>query len=176
MLNRIFLKSVSIISANIPDKGNLYYSSHVTMMRRSFKHWMGRDLLEVMEMSDYENQAGDIIAKRVFEAPWALLSHDTKSDAVLNYATLYTLELFQLSWSEFTSMPSRLTVESHNREERRRLLEQVSQQGFINNYSGIRVAKGGKRFHLKNAFVWNLVDENRNYAGQAALFRNWKYL
>lgn len=37
-------------------------------------------------------------------------------------------------WDEFVATPSRLSAEQVNREERARLLEQVSAKGFISNY------------------------------------------
>jgi len=56
------------------------------------------------------------------------------------------------------------------------LLEIVSRDGFIDNYSGIRISKGGRRFEISNATVWNLISETGEPRGQAATFSEWKFL
>jgi hypothetical protein len=49
--------------------------------------------------------------------------------------------------------------------------------GFIEvPYSGIRVSATGRRFMVRNATVWNLVDETGQPYGQAALLKSWNYL
>ena len=81
-----------------------------------------------------------------------------------------------MAWAEFTRTPSRLTAEAPNREERARLLAAVTAHGFIDDYSGIRIAKTGRRFRIAQATVWNLLDETGNYSGQAALFSRREFL
>ena len=79
-----------------------------------------------------------------------------------------------MSWEEFTATPSRYTAAAPNREERARLLAEVTKNRFIDNYSGIRISSTGKRFRIKQATVWNLMDPNGNNAGQAATFSHWE--
>ncbi|MDH2916795.1 MAG: MEKHLA domain-containing protein, partial [Gallionella sp.] len=55
-------------------------------------------------------------------------------------------------------------------EARVRLLEKVSQQGYVDGYSGMRIAKSGRRFMITDTTVWNLLDEAGEYHGQAAVF------
>jgi ribosomal protein L15E len=81
-----------------------------------------------------------------------------------------------MSWEELTRTPSRLTAEAPNREERARLLEAVAKRGFIDDYSGVRISKSGKRFKISRATVWNLVSENGEPRGQAATFSDWKFI
>ena len=52
----------------------------------------------------------------------------------------------------------------------------VTARGFIDDYSGIRISKMGRRFRIEQATVWNLLDEHKNHAGQAALFSQWEFL
>jgi len=66
--------------------------------------------------------------------------------------------------------------EAPNREERARLLAAVTARGFIDDYSGIRISKTGRRFRIAQATVWNLLDEHGRYAGQAAMFSRWEFL
>jgi hypothetical protein len=55
-----------------------------------------------------------------------------------------------------------------------RLLDDVERQGFIENYSGIRISKTGRRFRIVNATVFNLLDETGRHLGQAATFEDWQ--
>ena len=77
-----------------------------------------------------------------------MLSHNTKAEPIFNYANAKALELFELSWEEFITLPSRLSAESVNQEERATLLAQVTAHGFIDNYQGIRISSTGKRFKI----------------------------
>ena len=120
------------------------------------------------------NPAG--LARYVFEAPFVLVSHGTENDPVLNYGNQAALALWEMSWEELTRTPSRLTAEEPNREERTKLLEAVTQRGFIDDYSGIRISKTGRRFQISRATVWNLISEKGEPCGQAAMFDEWKFL
>lgn len=81
-----------------------------------------------------------------------------------------------MSWSEFTRLPSRLSAEATNREERSRLMQRVTQEGFIDDYRGVRISARGRRFEIINATVWNVVDAKGEYRGQAAVFHHWQNL
>ena len=136
---------------------------------RSLRHWTGRDLLPGLF-----NPLG--LAKNVFAAPFVLVSHGTEADPVLNYGNQAALTLWEMTWEELTRTPSRLTAEAPNREERARLLAAVTRDGFIDDYSGIRISKNGRRFRIAQATVWNLLDEQGRHAGQAATFSDWEFL
>ena len=73
-------------------------------------------------------------------------------------------------------MPSRLTAEAPDREERARLLARVGTQGYIDDYAGVRVSRTGRRFRIARATVWNLLDDGGNHCGQAASFAHWQRL
>jgi hypothetical protein len=139
------------------------------LIARSLKHWTGRDLLS----GDFSPAE---FAEKVFHAPFVLVSHGTEADPVLNYGNQSALALWEMSWTELTRTPSRLTAEAPNREERARLLNAVTSRGFIDDYSGVRISKNGRRFRIAQATVWNLLDEDKKYAGQAAMFSLWEFL
>jgi hypothetical protein len=69
-------------------------------------------------------------------------------------------------------MPSRYSAEPLARAERESLLARVAADGYISDYSGVRIARSGARFLVRNATVWNLV-ESRGIVGQAAFFSDW---
>jgi len=142
------------------------------MIAHSLKRWTGRDLLTGLEAG----ASFAAFAEKVFHAPFVLVSHGTEADPVLNYGNQSALALWEMSWAELTQTPSRLTAEAPNREERARLLAAVTANGFIDDYSGIRISKTGRRFRIAQATVWNLLDERGIYAGQAAMFSRWEFL
>jgi hypothetical protein len=67
-------------------------------------------------------------------------------------------------------LPSRLSAEPLARDERARLLARVTEFGFVDDYSGMRISGRNKRFMITNATVWNLLDADGVYRGQAAAF------
>ena len=95
---------------------------------------------------------------------------------MLNYGNQAALNLWEMSWDELTRTPSRLTAEMPEQEERARLLAAVTERGFIDDYSGIRISKSGRRFRIAKATVWNLVTERNEPYGQAAMFDYWEFL
>jgi hypothetical protein len=114
--------------------------------------------------------------RSLFEAPFCIVSHNAEVDPVFNYGNKVALELFEMKWNVFTKLPSRLSAEPHTREEREKLLARVRKYGFIEDYKGVRVSSSGKRFLVEDSIVWNLIDENGTYRGQAAVLYKWSTL
>ena len=141
---------------------------HIQLVLQSYKHWTGNDLVN---MSDSPEE----IAQQIFEAPFALVSHGTEADPIFNYGNRKALTTWELSWEEFTKMPSRQSAEKVVQEERNRLLQETEAKGFC-NYSGVRISSTGKRFQIKNGIIWNLVDDQNQYCGQASIFSNTVWL
>jgi hypothetical protein len=152
-----------------PDLHTSFIINHTRCLARSFKKWTGRDLLR-------GNYSAEELAERVFNAPFVIVSHGTQADPILNYGNQAALSLWEMSWDKFTRTPSRLTAEAPNRDERARLLETVTRQGYIDNYAGVRISKNGRRFEISRATVWNLVSDTGEPCGQAATFSEWKFL
>ncbi|MGZ4958595.1 MAG: MEKHLA domain-containing protein [Methylomonas sp.] len=152
-----------------PNQANQFHQAHAALLLDSYQRLMKRPLLDI--------KAGESPpAEQLFNADFALLSHNTDDDPLFNYGNRTALELFELSWDELIGMPSRFSAEPVNREERQRLLAEVSSKGYIDNYSGVRIAKSGKRFLIQRAVVWNIYDNRQRYYGQAACFSDWLLL
>ncbi|MFH7244952.1 MAG: MEKHLA domain-containing protein [Spirulina sp.] len=151
----------------IPDFSNL--AEHGNRLCQSFRRLLGGDLIDPL-------LSGMAAAQALYDAPFVLVSHGTEADPIFNYANRTAQRLFEFSWEEFTALPSRLSAELPNRAERDRLLAEVTQQGYIRNYAGVRIAKSGRRFTIQNAIVWNVTDDAGNPYGQAAMFHQWQYL
>ena len=122
-----------------PSPANAYLADHLALLCRSLRTLTGRDLAA----PDLSPEAA---AKWLYQAPFALLSHDTSLDPILTYANRCALDLFELTWEQLVVMPSRLTAEAPDREERARLLARVTAHGYIDDYAGVRVSRTGRRF------------------------------
>jgi hypothetical protein len=142
---------------------------HVHNLLDSYRHFTGRELIPA-------GKSPEECAKILFYQPFVVLSHGIQEDPILNYGNKAALVLWEMTWEEFTSMPSSLTAEPINRVERARLLSQVARYGYINDYRGVRISKSGQRFLVEKATVWNILDRKGRYIGQAATFDNWNYL
>jgi len=107
------------------------------------------------------------------DAPFCVLAHNTDADPVFVYANQAAQCCFEYSWDEMTTLPSRLSAEQPNREERDRLLAAVREHGYASGYRGLRIAKSGRRFWIEDVTVWNLIDRDGVNHGQAATYRRW---
>jgi MEKHLA domain len=140
--------------------------THSACLARCYRRFTKRELLPGLF-----NPLG--LSRNLFHAPFVLVSHGTETDPVLNYGNEAALKLWEMSWEELTRTPSRLTAEAPERGERARLLAAVSAHGFIDDYSGVRISKSGRRFRIARATVWNLITEAGEPCGQAATFSEW---
>lgn len=140
--------------------------SWVNLVLTSYAHWTGEELL---------TRSGTIReqAQQVFSAPFVLASHGVEPDPILNYGNAQALELWEMTWQEFVSTPSRMTAEPMNQAERAQMLQEAATQGLIRNYRGVRISRTGKRFLVEQAIVWNVIDQYHNKVGQAATFSAW---
>ena len=144
-----------------------WLEAHAERLARSFQHWTGRELFPGIPPGRW--------AEVIWETPRIVVSHGTQADPVLNFGNRAALALWAMPWETFTRTPSRLTAEAPERDERARLMAQVTTRGFIDDYAGIRVSSTGRRFRIRAATVWNLLDPDGTPAGQAATFdrREW---
>lgn len=162
-----------------PSAENHFLSQHVSLLNDSFHRFLGYPIMESKYLPKQKLTDDEMtrhMAESIFQAPFVLISHGTQTDPVFNYANFNALQLFAMQWEEFTQMPSRYSAEAPNREERARLLAEVEKNGYIADYQGIRIAKNGQRFLIEQAIVWNVIDSQGNYFGQAAYFDHWKAL
>ncbi len=151
-----------------PAGNNGYCCGHVSILLESYYQLTGL-------MIDFEGQP-ETSAKGLFNAPFALISHGIEAEPVFNYANKTAMQLFDMTWDEITTLASQYSAEQPDREQRSQLLREVKSKGYIEDYSGVRIAKGGRRFYIEQATVWNLTDADGAYYGQAAMFNHWHFL
>lgn len=133
------------------------------ILLNSYQKLLGRELIARNSKLLYQSKA-------LFMAPFVVVSHGIESDPILNYGNKIALDLWEITWDSFISTPSRLTAEPMNQETRQEMLSKVTQQGFVENYQGVRITSTGKRFLAEQVTVWNLTDAHNHFCGQAATF------
>lgn len=135
----------------------------LALIAESYQRLLGQALLP----------PGGDLAESMWLAPRVIVAHGTEADPVFFYGNRMALTAFDMSFAEFTRLPSRFSAEPLAREERARLLARVSRDGYIDDYAGVRISASGQRFRIEQAVVWNLVDAAGKHHGQAATFAGW---
>jgi PAS domain-containing protein len=133
------------------------------LLASSYARLLGRPLV-------HGAMAPDTAARWLYEeAPFAVLAHNTDPDPHFIYGNLAAQQRFEYSWDEITRLPSRLSAEAPNQQERQRFLERVQRAGFEEGYRGVRITKSGKRFLIEQATLWQLRDDDGVVHGQAVM-------
>ena len=148
------------------DRGLLLQTRRIL---ESYRRWLGRDLIPPRE--DPLRQA-----EALFFAPFVVASSNDEADPLLVYGNQKAIDLWELPWKELTRTLARKTAEPMEQAARERFLAEVRKNGYVEDYSGVRVSSTGRRFLIRRATVWNLVDGEGRYCGQAAAFDQWEYL
>jgi len=148
---------MSLVSPNFN-----YSPKQASLILSSFHRATGNHLIS-HKLSDAEKQ------RALFNADFCVVSHGVEEDPIFNYGNEAALRLFEFNWHDFIALPSRKSAEPRTQEERNMLLDQVRKNGFIDNYQGVRVSSSGNRFFVEEAVVWDILDTNNHYCGQAAV-------
>lgn len=151
----------------LPAPDNDFLADHATLLLESYQRLLKRPLLATAGTPRERAEA-------LWRAPFVVASHDTQADPIFNYANQAALSLWEMSWEEFSALPSRLSAEPAEQSQRQALLDAVTTHGYIDHYSGFRITKTGRRFRIDDATVWNVVDHIGTYRGQAVRFINFK--
>lgn len=142
---------------------------HSLRLINSYQHWTGQELCAAVSEPA-------TIAYELFHASFALLSHGMEADPILNYGNQQALAAWEMSWQDFTRMPSRQTAEPSERQGRAQILNQATQQGYIHNAQVIRISQTGRRFKIEDVELWDVLNQQGQRCGQAARFSQWQWL
>jgi hypothetical protein len=153
---------------SIWSKRRQFLVEHGALLLRTYRERTGRHLIEPSDDLELD-------AQRLFEAPFVVLSGGAEAEQILNYANMTALGLWEMDWETLTQTPSRETAEPVHQARRAEFLRQVKATGFVDDYSGIRISRAGRRFRIKRATVWNVTDDDGLYLGQAATFSAWEF-
>jgi len=147
-----------------------FYDAFIREVIASYRRVTGLDLVR------QENLQPDRLGRSVYHGNFALLTHRGGPDAILNYGNAFALNLWDVTWPDFITMPSKLTAPDEGRETREALMESVRRNGFATGYDGIRISRKGWRFLIRDVTVWQLLDEAGRNFGVGAYFRNYERL
>ena len=149
-----------------PDQLPSFDLAWIRRLLDSYAFWLKRDLID---------RAGTLAeqSERLYLAPFVVVSHHHADDPIVNYGNRQALDLWEMSWTELLSTPSRFTAEPVHQSERARMLAQVAAHGFLTDYQGVRISRTGRRFLVTRATVWNVRDDHGATQGQAAAFSDW---
>ena len=139
---------------------------HTQLLLDSFARLLGRELIDRDGTPEQQ-------ARRLFEAAFVVVSADASTDPLLTYGNRTALGLWEMDIETLRATPARHTAEPVHRDERQQLLDRTRDQGYVDDYAGVRISSTGKRFRIEEAIVWNLTDAARAYFGQAATFDRW---
>jgi hypothetical protein len=143
------------------DRMEASAGARLALLADSFKRLTGRPLAPDGDM---------------WTAPAAIVAHGTQEVPLFFYGNRSALSLFRMSADQFIGLPSYRSAEAALREERAAMLARLDAADVVTGYKGVRVAADGTRFRIKDAVIWNLVDERGQRHGQAAWFDAWEML
>ncbi|WP_089105397.1 MEKHLA domain-containing protein [Streptomyces hyaluromycini] len=107
------------------------------------------------------------------DAPFGLLAHGAGPDPVFIYANTTAQKCFEYPWEEFVQLPSRLSADPDAQGDRDAFVRSVATRGYASGYRGVRIAGSGRRFWIEDVTMWNLLESDGTWHGQAAVFRSW---
>jgi hypothetical protein len=140
------------------------------LLRGSWRRWTATELLAAPPAPERE------AARLLYVDAAVVLAHDGAADPRFTYANAAAQRLWGIPWREFIGMPSRLSAEADQRAERQQLLARAARDGIARDYSGVRIARDGRRFRIEDAVLWNLRGPDGEQVGQAVRFVRWRLL
>lgn len=165
----------SLYSSDFKGPSPLWYEpemvEHAMTLLRTFRTFTGRPLVEL----ELESLSHEDAARALFFADHVVLSHGTQADEngpILNYGNNAGLKLWGATWEELTTMPSKRTAGPEDQQARDATMDTVARCGFVERYSGVRVALDGSKFRIEDVTIWNVFEDGRRI-GQAATFPRW---
>ena len=142
-----------------PSERNDWHEAWLVKLDASLQRLTGERLLDGRTAKDLAEDTSLIV-----------VSHDSQDPPVFNYASQAGLDLWEMSWDQFVSLPSRYSAAEDAREARELLMADVKANGFSRSYNGTRISSSGSRFQINNVLIWNVLDDESIHIGQAAMF------
>jgi hypothetical protein len=134
-----------------------------SLLSKSFNLFVGRPLITGKPTSK-------VLADKIYNMELVVLSHRFEDVPRFCFANAAAQKLFGYSWDEFDGMDSRLSAKEDAQSDREALLADAHFSGYVDNYSGTRIAKDGSCFQITDVTFWDIYDESCSKVGQAAAF------
>ncbi len=151
---------------------------YLDLLKKSYRKFYGENLDDDLYESCSVIASHTNIKNLISDWPRScqVFERENHANPVFVFANRRAQELWEMDWQGFINLESRYSAEPEERQAREHLLNEVQKQGFINNYSGVRVSKSGKRFLIKSARVWQvLAEDGLGALGQAVCFEDYKF-
>lgn len=116
------------------------------------------------------------IHESLYTSEYCILAVNNNEIPTFTYMNLSAQKLWEVSLNQALKMQGKQTAQKKDQKEREKLLNQVKKKGKTNSYSGIRISQKGKRFFIKKASIWNIINKQGVFEGQAACFNQFEYL
>ena len=142
---------------------------HCQLVANSYRYWTGKEIVE--NISNEED-----LSFQMYHAPFVILSHGKEDDPVFNYGNLKSQELWEVSWENLVGMPSRYSAEPMEEARRWELIKLGRERGVSYIEKALRISTLGNRFYILNVLLFNLINEDEEFCGQAAIFKDWEIL
>ena len=153
-----------------------YGLAAMSLVDRALVQAVAGERLAVL-LASYHRLTGDTLAAdadELWAAPLAVVAHDIADPPAFFYANRAALALFAMPARRFIGMPSAHSAPPAERAERAAMLAQLQRANVVRGYTGLRVAADGTLVRIRDAVLWNLIDEAGARHGQAAAIPAWE--
>ena len=133
------------------------------LLSKSFNLFLGKPLIKGKPNSS-------VLADKIYNMEPIILSHKFADAPRFCFANAAAQRLFGYSWDDFIGMESSKSAKADAQADREALLAGTRFSGYVDNYSGTRIAKDGSCFQITEAILWDIYDESCVKVGQAATF------
>ena len=140
----------ALYKPNFVGPSPIWYSdlmvNHASNLIKSYFHVTGGK--ELVPMRILENDPAEAAKLLFFLPDRVVVSHGNQKDLdgpVLNYGNSAALKRWGASWEELTNMPSKYTAETVEQSARAEFMRKVTDDGVVENYSGVRIALNKSR-------------------------------
>ena len=138
--------------------------NHTQILLDSYVNCTGKQLIERTSLEED--------AENLTKADFVIVSHNDQPDPILTYGNTIGLGLGEWDWDTFVKTPSRYTAQPSRKELREIMLSKVQERAYFKGYEGVRISASGKRFMIKNALIWNLIEKEGSHMDKQLLLRN----
>ena len=144
------------------------FNDHALLLNESHRRWTGEYLVA-------ERDPGEVLAA-LNEADMVIVSYGLEREPVFNYGNVKALSMLGYQLENFIQLAHKITIPEQETLISLELSQKVEQQGYIENYSGHRLAKNGRLWRVESGVCWQLSDNLGRVHGHAACFQDWHQL
>jgi PAS domain-containing protein len=143
----------------------IHFQDHALLLNQTYQHWFGDYLVN-------EQDPGNVLAA-LNEDERVIFSLGLEPEPVFNYGNVKALGLFGYELAEFIQLPGRATMAPDQATIDQMLQDEIGKQGYVADYTGVRLDKRGRSWQIEAGKIWQLVDNLGRLHGFAGCFTDW---